>query len=264
MKAKKRWYELLLPTLAALLVLLTGTVQTAKAYTYGIDCDFDYQEYESSDGSGEYFAWANATSDAGHGNCECIASAATQAQNTGSGTAESWSYGWHMTYWTWNGPPESTPPGGTLSWQVSGNGVAEAGGHNYLGAPGDHANTDSSGASEVSGSGTEVSAYGGGDAWGYAVDKDDSDCDFSTSADPSEDLDITASGASSDGKQYEAYVEWDFESSDDETIASGTSYVFFIGVVACASESSVSTSGTAQAWSTAYTNASGGGGATFD
>ena len=187
MKAKRRWYELLLPGMAVLLVLAAGNTQTANA-EYINNTEYDNDEYETEEGPGEDVYATSDSTEGGSLSCyvyvDCDANGVEGPTST-YGYAAGW--GDWMTDWTWNGPPENAP-GGTLVWGQSGRGNSYAYGDNAL--DGGSATSCADADSDIHSYGTEGSGYGSAGAWGYAIDLDWGQGNYSCSADPWEDFSI--------------------------------------------------------------------------
>ena len=168
MNAKRRWYELLLTCMTMLLVLAGGNVQTANAqYSYD-QSDWESYEYSSDpiwDPQSSYVEWAKATTKADvEGECECTAEAYAKA-NDDRADADAYSQASWFTDWTWNGPPESNPPGGELTWSHDAYGE-------WTGAWGYNTTSGISVSSADGDSwsfGKEDSAYAYVDVWGYIM-----------------------------------------------------------------------------------------------
>jgi hypothetical protein len=251
MNVKKKWKELLVPGLAALVLLMAGTVQIANAYVY-VEDEYAFTNIDASGmDSGAPGYYTNGNGDAyadetGFCICESIADTYTKTCEY-STSAYAVTNAIYKIDWTWNGPPGEAP-GGTLSWSLDGVGGSYVSGVNYLAEIDDTAYSSSNGESGLAGLGTGQSAvHGIGQSWGWVEDKDDSDCDFSTSANPVNDLTITDSDADNDYRSYEAYVLWNYESDDDVAITSGNTYVYFMGGVQCEADSEAISTGTGSA-----------------
>jgi len=240
MKAKRKWYELLLPLVAALLVLAQGTVRTANAYEY-VEGDPEYYSFESEDynrGNSTYWEFAYADGDATEaGVCSCQAWSIAWAEGD-SAYAFAEATGLWSIDWTWNGPPGEAP-GGTLDWSHYGNGDSYASGHNEIDDPNTQSATSVSDADTyTSGSGTEGSASGSSYVYGYVVDYNKASGDISYSGNPSIDFKISFMKNDKDNGWYEIALEWDLYTGDEEDISEGTTYIYFDGAADCESAAS--------------------------
>jgi len=255
MNAKSRWYEILLPTLILFLFLMASTVQTTTAYEY---LEYETPYYDDSEdydrGDSTYIETATSEGSASSGSCSC--SADTYAYSKGNNaSADADAYGTYIFEWAWNGPP-GVAPGGTLTWSLSGGGTVAAWG--YSSAQG--AGSSSDGDSGIWSSGTEGSSYADTDASGYSQNGTSAGGSISDSASPSEGYTDGSELEYDTPPDYSFYIDdWGFSTSDDETIAWGTTYVYFAGGADCSSWASASSGSSgeyAQADGESYASAS--------
>jgi len=231
MNTKRRWYELLLTNMTVILFLVTGTIQTANADYIASDPVYDDDTYESEEGPGEDIYATSDSTEGGGLSCyvfvDCDADGIEGPEST-YGYAAGWA-DWQKD-WTWNGPPGNAP-GGTLDWSQNGRGNSYAYGDNALN--GGSADSLADAESGVYSYGTEGSGYGSAYAWGYATDNNWGLGNYSCSADPSEDFSIGDTNYNFGIGWYSYAVEWEFETGDEESIPSGTTYVWFAGGADC-------------------------------
>ena len=248
MNAKRRWYELLLPGLAVLLVVAAGSFQTAKAYEYvqndPVAYADDSDDYYRGDSTYTESATSTGVADANTGSCSCSVDVYTKATGN-SAWADADGYGTYVIDWGWTGPP-GVAPGGTLTWSQSATGSAYAYGYNYLTSPSTQwASSASDAESESWSTGTEGSAYADIYVWGSITDGDTIDGDTSASASPSEGLQTSTPQEYRTPPDYAMYISsWTFSADDDETIAWGTTYVYFAGGADCSALASSGSGGT--------------------
>lgn len=242
MNAKRKWYDSLLPCLAALLVLAAVAVQTANAkppeYVQGGPY-YDDDTYESEEGPGETVMTVSDSNPEG----ECLAYARIICDANGvEGPENASAYGgawasWIID-WEWNGPPGDAP-GGTLTWSQDGEGNAYAYGSNLIEEGSDGSAFAAGDAYADTGSeGTEGSAWGYGSCWGSVEDHHCGQGNYDGDGDPEEDYDLVDEERSLSIAYYSTGIEWEFISGDDEDIPSGTTYVYFAGGVGCDTQSS--------------------------
>ena len=233
MNAKRRWYELLLTCTTVLLILVSGNLQTANAqYTY-IQSDWEPYEYKSDyyhDGESTWVEHEEATTSTDSGGayeCDCTAKAYAKA-NDDSADADADSQAYWSTDWTWSGPP-GYAPGGELAWtQIAGGSSTAAWGYN----PTSGLSASSARASSWS-VGTEGSAYADIYVWGY-IDDGAISGDWDTSASPPGALTLDDEDSSNTSTDYSYWEDgWSFYTYDTETIASGTTYIYFAGGITC-------------------------------
>ncbi len=258
MNTKRRWYELLLSSVIACLLLGAGAVQTANAYQYEQDEDWDTDYYEYESGFG---AWAYTNPEASSGSCSCSAIALTGTEGD-SCYASASCYGWYMIWWTWNGPPGEAP-GGSLSWSVGGSGSASASGSTSITYPGDEATSCADADSDIWGSGTEGSANGSGAAWGSVSDYELGSCGTSAYGDPEDDFEAGEPEEDETYGGYSASISWSLDSGDSESIPSGTTSVYFDGGADCSGSSSSNGTGSGEASGDGNSSASVSVGASF-
>lgn len=248
MNSKGRWYELLLATLAALVIMASGIVQSANAeYVEGNPEPYYDDSDDYNRGSSTYTEKATSTSDAtSGGSCSCYAYAKAWAKGN-SASADADSYGTWLIDWAWNGPPGEAP-GGSLDWSQWATGTAGAWANNYVPSPSTQwATSASSGDSESWSTGTEGSAYADVGAWGYAEDGDTAGGDTSGNADPTENLDPGVVNEYDTPPDYAMTMDgWSFSASNEEGIASGTTYVYFAGGATCDAAASAGSGGTGE------------------
>jgi len=238
MNAKKRWYELLLPGLAILLVLAAGHIQTANAIYDYIEGEPEYDSDESEDYNRTYSTYierAYTNGDATEsGFCTCEAWSYSWAEDDNA-SASAEAEAWWMIDWTWNGPPEYAP-GGSLAWTHNGNGDSYASGHNEIGGS-NHAICASQANGQTVASGTEGLAYGTSSASGQVYDLNMAQGDTSASGYPSVKFKVSYMHKRRDYGFYEMAIDWDLYTSDEESIPEYTTYIYFSGNVYCYSSS---------------------------
>ena len=188
MNTKRKWYELLLPVLAVLLVLAVGAVQTARAgYVEDTDSDDTDKSSTIDETESTYIRKLQTLATANEGATSCHASFVENyvwtkgAYKQLDGYAESWV----LKDWTWDPPPE-TPKGGNLTWSYSAEGKPLVAGQNIIPNPETQsalsiAGADSDTWATLTSSGP---AYVFADAWGIVEDDDASDGDWDISDDP--------------------------------------------------------------------------------
>jgi len=230
MNAKKKWYELILPVMTILSVLAAGLIQNTNA-EYVKSTQHDHDKYESEEGPGEN-VFATSYSDAsGELSCQvrvyCDADGVTGPVST-YGYAAAWA-DWQID-WTWNGPPENAP-GGTLDWSHDGSGNAYAWGNNVLdgGTAESYADADS----ETHSYGNDVSAYGSGWTWGFVIDNDWGVAVNIPDGIPPDDFHVGDEVERKGLGWYSYGLGWQFNPDYEETIPSGTTYVYFTGGADC-------------------------------
>jgi hypothetical protein len=232
MKSDSKWC---LATLAVVLVLTAGVAPSVMAYQY-VESDPDTYEYEddpedvyTSTSIEDTSAIPAAQED---GDCACAVATYAWATDGDSAVAIAEAYGAWQKTWEWNGPPGEAP-GGTLSWSHWGGGSAHVVGAIYLGTNGG-AMSVASADSSTDGSGSGGGSYGTSNAFGYVDTTTSADTYSGTSAtgDPEEGF---WSDADSDTAyySYDEEIDWGVYGSDDDSIASGTSYVYFSGGAWC-------------------------------
>ncbi len=251
MNAQRRWYELLLPGMAVLLVLSSGTLRTAKAYDYIQDpwegCKYESDPVDESSSSHTEWGYATAKADVEY-ECKCKAIAYAEA-NDNSADASVNSQALWLTSWTWDGPPESNPPGGELTWDHDADG-------DYTGAWGYNPT-----------SGISISGAAG-DSWTYAEDDSayaDIDCfgyiDNGTAggyavrdAEPIEYFDGEPYEYTDSANYLFLFDDWslDLEPSVMEVIDPGTTYFYFVGGVTCDVDTSTISTEETDPWANAY------------
>lgn len=233
MNAKKRWYELLLPGMAILLVFVAGTVKNANAYDY-IQDEWVPYEYASdliwNPPTSSYQEWAYATAIAEEEyECQCTAEAFAKAKDDRADANADSQASW-FTDWTWDGPPESNKPGGELAWfhNAYGDWTGTWGYNTTSGISISSAGGDSWSFAE------EDSAYADIDVFGYIM--------YGSIVTGYSDWDVDPIGEFDEGTvteydtppNYAFHVDgWSLETSGMEIIPSGTTYFFFIGGVSC-------------------------------
>jgi hypothetical protein len=248
MKAKKRWSELLLPWVAALVVLVAAAVQTANAgYVEDTYTDeYATEPYYRSTSTSTEFGTASASADdlgGGAGVCDCSVTVHAWAE-TDTAWADADAYAWWLIDWTWDGPPPAT--GGTLEWLYWTFGEPTAYGFNTFEEPEtEGADTASRTDSNTQAYGTSVAAYVVSWALGSVQDSDggeaDTYCDWEPEYalygdEPHEDVNVG-------DYWYSATVEWELMTEDEEEdIASGTTYVYLGGYLSCATDASANSS----------------------
>ena len=241
MNAKIRWYELLLLSLAALVVLAAGSVQTANADQYIEDSDWYWDTYEDDDEGQEY---AEATA-YGYpdGTFNCHTEVIANAVGIESTFTQAYAYGWYLEDWTWDGAPGEAP-GGTLTWSFSGWGRSHMAGGTFKDYPSDTAVLVSDAESSIWGSGTEGSANGEVEMEASIVNNNMAYGAISDSASPEEDFDAVSYKLELWYGHYELNLNWDMSSSNNETIDSGTTYFYFFSGVWCDCACSANTGAT--------------------
>ena len=256
MSTKRRWYEILLAGMVILLVLAAGTVRTANAWQYELDEEpYTYESDDYDRNTSTYVEFAEATATASNGECYCKTDTYTHAEND-TAWADAEAYGIWMMDWTWNGPPESNPPGGSLDWDHDGGGYVFLNGSTGAEDPGQHALCASTADNSTWSTGTSISSVcGSGEAWGVVEDSDYGACGVSAEGVPSEDLEITDEDEIPNYGYYRADISWSFETSKIDSIASGTTLVQFYSVASCDAASFSGSSGGAMPRTTGYTHA---------
>lgn len=248
MNTKRKWYELLLPGLAVLLVLAVGAVQTAKAGYYGENTG-NYTNRSSNVDVNEptYKKYSTTLATAYVQGTSCHASLVNYLWTKGtyeslSGFAESWV----RKDWTWY--EGGTPAGGTLTWSYSAEGKPYVAGHN------DIPNPETQSAMSIAGADSDtyarldsgVPAYVKADAWGYMIDDGAAVGDYDIDSDPEATItDSEKTEESESASSYVAFVEYEIDIEDEEEIIErGTNYFY----VRCDTEVAA----------TAYSSSSGG------
>lgn len=255
MSTKRRWYELLLPGLVILLVLAAGMVKTANAYDY-VASNWEGDEYASEyiwdwDSTWEVYEDASSSADEGTLECECTVDVHAYAKDDYA-VADVDSYALLLRDWTWNGPPESTAPGGDLTWTHVASGSSTV-------AWGDNEESATSSSSAEAGSwssGTEGSAYADVEAWGYITDGTTFNGGCETDANPPGSFDEGDVGSYTTHPAYSFWIDgWSFETGNTEVIDSGTTYIQFYGGIDCEAYAVTTNTGTTY-WSHAGAEAS--------
>lgn len=244
MTVKRRWYELLLPGLAFVAIMVSLTMQNAFA-SYVEDSDYGYDSYESEEGPGED---NNAVGSADEeGECVCTVWAdcdANGVEGPESTYANAWAYGTYIIDWTWNGPPGEAP-GGTLDWSIDGGGNSYAYGYNKV--PDGDATSVADANSGIWSDGTEGSAYANGEAYGAAIDEGEPWGDWTWDAVPWQGFSQGPTNRWAEKGNYSFSIEWEFAASNpEEDIASVTTYVYFSGGADCGCASSANAYDTAE------------------
>lgn len=249
MNTKSKSCRLLVAGLSVLLVLAMDSVETVKAYEYVEDIE-TYED--QSDGynrrTSTYIEYAYASANAedlgdGAGAGDCDVSTHTWAENDTAVADSSADAAWHID-WTWDGPP-GTAPGGTLSWYHWGFGHANAWGHND-----EITDPNTQGAFSVANADSQTCALGtpGGlayatiNALGYVYDDERGQGAVSAEGEP--EYPWTGPDPQTGYSWYDMSIDWDLEAEDEETIAEGTSYVYFSGHVDCDNYSAAAAGGT--------------------
>lgn len=253
MSTKRRWYELLLPSLVILLVLAAVTVKTANAYEY-VQGDWEGYAYESAEirdigSTWEEYATTSSNANEETGVCKCLLYVYAKAKDDFA-LADADAYAFLLTDWTWDGPPGDAP-GGELTW------IHDAGGAK-TGAWGNNTEsaTSSSGASAGSWStGTEGSAWAYIDVCGYITNGETIDGECVPDADPYGELDPGEVNEYTTPPEYAFTVDgWSFSTGDEEIIASGTTYIYFAGGIDCEAMAVTTNRGT-EYWAQAFADA---------
>jgi len=242
MNAKRKWYDLILPGLAVLVLLAAGAVQTANAEYVQGDPEYDSDKYESETGPGEDNTADSSASP--EGSCESTTWNECSADGEGPENTYCYAYAWAswMIDWEWNGPPAEAP-GGTLTWSNDFDGNAYAYGNNVVTSGSAEAASDAY--SDTGSEGTEGSASGFGSCWGYVVNHEKGEGMYDGEGNPEEDY-YKYPIWSLLPASYSLGVTWSFESTDNnEDISSGTTYVYFGGGVGCDSAATANAYGTA-------------------
>ena len=239
MNAKRRWYELVLPGLAALALLAAGTVETAKAEGEYVE-NVETSEYETDDyhvwtSTYREFAYTAADASEESGVCSCSAWNITWAKND-IADASARARGVWLIDWTWDGPAEEAP-GGTLDWTHYGHGEVYAAGANTLEDPNTESATSLSiGESKTWSVSTEGSAHADIQASGYAEDLDPGDGGVERVAVPWEDYWDDGKDEYSGSGWYSYGIDnWVLDTGDEEDIPQYTTYVYFGGWASCES-----------------------------
>jgi hypothetical protein len=223
--------------------VLTGPVEYARGYQYvygyslyGGGEDSHYVETETKLEDGYAVATPSQT-----GNVTCSANITAWAQDDDSAALDVGAGGLTVLHWIWNGPP-GTAPGGTLSWDQTGSGRAEAYGLNTV-PNGTHAENDCEAYSGVEGESSSKESWATGNAWGSVQDYDWPDeYGFLAEQWPEESSGTLYKQVADEGKYWYGGV-WDsYYYPDDETIPSGTGTVTLFSYAGCSCE------GQADAW----------------
>ena len=226
MNTKRKWYDLLLPGLAVLLVLAVGAVQTARAGYYSENTG-NYTDKSSTVDEDEstYKRQLTTLATATVQTTSCHASLVNYVWTKGStkslyGYAESWV----RKDWTWVDPPPDDGPGGTLTWSYSAEGKPAVYGENDIPNPETQeatsvatADSDTS-ATLTSGGPVNVTA----DANGYVIDDGASGGGYKCVPTSS----ITDSGKTTGGSSYAVFVEYEIDDNDVESIPANTNYIY--------------------------------------
>ena len=243
MNAKRRWYEILLPGMAVLLVLAAGTIQTANAeYVEGAP-QHGHDTYESEEGPGENVSAVSNSNSSGQLSCqiqvECDANGVTGPGST-YGYAAAW--GDYLIDWTWNGPPENAT-GGTLDWSQNGFGNSYSWGDNTV--DDGYAESYSDADSEIHSYGTEGSGYGSGWTWGKVIGENWGVGTYVPGRNPWEDYSMGDTHDEANIGWYSMGMAWQFTPDYVETIPEGTTYVYFSGGADCDGAAAANASGIA-------------------
>ena len=225
MNTKRKWYELLLPGLAVLLVLAVGAVQTAKAEYNENTGNYTDKSSTVDEDESTYMRQLTTVATATVQTTSCHASLVNYVWTKGStkslyGYAESWV----RKDWTWYG--EDDAPGGTLTWSYHAEGKPSVSGENDIPTPA----TQSATSVATADSDTSATLTLGGPAWvsadanGYVIDDGASGGDYSIHSDPT--ASITDSGKTTGGSSYVVFVEYEIDDSGVETIPEFTEYIY--------------------------------------
>jgi len=230
-----------------------GFTQKATSYEYVASTEsYEDASFTEEEQTSTYWQDATASGDADESTGICSCSVHTFAWAKGDG-ASAWahaqySYGKH---WVWNGPPGTTPPGGTLRWYQDGQGTewawaiswprtgssyssasVESQTWSYNGSVVNYTWAKSSGDVTDNGNPTGGSTYGGS-PWPFYYPIDD----------------MRASG------EFDYSIRWATDPNGFESIASGTTQVHLLGGAICDADSYASgtpTSSDAEAESYTY------------
>jgi hypothetical protein len=175
------------------------------------------------------------------GFCQCYASTRCWAAAVDSAYTNVLAAAYWEVSWEWEGPP-STPPGGSLYWEIYSNGITHAWGETDPGDGGSaHSEAEAySLAWDVHGG---VQLDGGVGAYGDVEDDDlpaspESKYWLMGSASYADPYDWLA-----DNGYYSFLRGWQLDGHGDQEIASGTSYIQVFTGVGCSGETSASAGG---------------------
>jgi hypothetical protein len=254
MNAQRRWYELLLHGMAVILVLAAGTVKTANADGYVQDPWEKYEYYSPRirDFTESHQAEGKATAKAdGQYKCVCTAEAYAIANDDRADASANSQASW-FTDWTWDGPPESNPPGGKLTWTHDAYGESTGAwgwnitsGISISGADGDswtYAEDDS--------------AYADIDCFGYVMYGDTADGYADRVGYPPESFDEGSVVEVADPPNYAFAVDgWSLDTEGEDDIDPGTTYFYFVGGVTCDVDTTTISTEETLPWAHAYADA---------
>jgi hypothetical protein len=236
METKRKSSRLLLFAVAALLLLAVGTVETAKAeYVRRAVPSWDYSDpveipTEFSIKISLAYAYAYLVDDSAY--MPCSADTFTAGWNGGGVGANAWGWGKVEFMWRWEGPPGSTPPGGTLYWRNDGDGTAEVVGYTDPGNGGSAGSV--AGAEHVTRvDGWRTCSVSKADVFGYVTDDNLATGYASFSEWPPGTIHTKDTVSDPRYGWYRFKASWNGDWYEEETVPPGTSYVDAIGAAEC-------------------------------
>ncbi|MBN2128788.1 MAG: hypothetical protein JW741_04800 [Sedimentisphaerales bacterium] len=154
------------------------------------------------------------------GYCYCYVNTYAWAKAVDSALAAASGTAYWEVSWEWEGPP-STPPGGDLSWDLEAEGSADAWGNTDPGDGGSaYSEADASSFAWLARS--AGTASGGISAYGDVQNSQTGYVDYDVLGEPDQ---ATLSDFNREAGKYLIGVDWKMREYNDDTIASGTSYV---------------------------------------
>ncbi|UCG49353.1 MAG: hypothetical protein JSU94_06125 [Phycisphaerales bacterium] len=224
------WRKSLPLTLAILVSLALAAPRTATAH-YVMDTDYD--DYDSGSYSYGTSNWTETAETyalaTDYGITRCSIQIYTMGKNGYAGAVDASANAYWTKTWEWDGAPGAAP-GGTLSWNTVEDGYARVEGNTDPG--------DNGGAVAVSDAETYTctasngsSSYAYSELFGYVTDDDMATLDYSDGG--SGVFFEIVWGGDADYGYYVFTSIWHAYDYDDDSIASGTSYVYFQGYSSC-------------------------------